>query len=121
MNAIRMWGAAGAVAANLVLAACGPLERINAVPFESIDKVTALGITNARYYVDTGADQLAAEGVAAFEREIAWRRSQGLTGPLPPAYYLAISGGGDDGAFGAGLLTGWTKAGTRPEFKLVTG
>ena len=34
---------------------------------------------------------------------------------------LAISGGGEDGAFGAGLLCGWTEAGTRPEFKLVTG
>ena len=35
--------------------------------------------------------------------------------------YLAISGGGANGAFGAGLLTGWTKAGTRPEFTAVTG
>ena len=35
--------------------------------------------------------------------------------------YLAISGGGDNGAFTAGLLNGWTAAGTRPEFKLVTG
>lgn len=35
--------------------------------------------------------------------------------------YLAISGGGSDGAFGAGLLNGWTKAGTRPQFKIVTG
>ena len=35
--------------------------------------------------------------------------------------YLAISGGGDNGAFAAGLLNGWTAAGTRPEFKLVTG
>jgi hypothetical protein len=35
--------------------------------------------------------------------------------------YLAISGGGSDGAFGAGLLNGWTKAGTRPKFKIVTG
>jgi hypothetical protein len=43
------------------------------------------------------------------------------TDPLPPAYLLAISGGGDDGAFGAGLLVGWTAQGTRPEFKLVTG
>jgi hypothetical protein len=34
---------------------------------------------------------------------------------------LAISGGGGDGAFGAGLLCGWTTAGTRPSFKLVTG
>ena len=35
--------------------------------------------------------------------------------------YLAVSGGGADGAFGAGLLCGWTEAGTRPEFTLVTG
>jgi len=40
---------------------------------------------------------------------------------LPPVAYLAISGGGDNGAFGAGLLNGWTKAGTRPTFKIVTG
>ncbi len=36
-------------------------------------------------------------------------------------YFLAISGGGADGAYGVGLLNGWTEAGTRPEFKLVTG
>jgi len=47
--------------------------------------------------------------------------AQGHEGPLPPASYLAISGGGEDGAFGAGLLVGWTETGTRPEFKLVTG
>lgn len=35
--------------------------------------------------------------------------------------YLAISGGGAVGAFGAGLLVGWTEAGTRPEFTMVTG
>ena len=38
-----------------------------------------------------------------------------------PHNYLAISGGGSDGAFGAGLLAGWTEAGDRPEFVLVTG
>ncbi|HVY56259.1 MAG TPA: patatin-like phospholipase family protein [Xanthobacteraceae bacterium] len=35
--------------------------------------------------------------------------------------WLAISGGGEDGAFGAGLLNGWTQAGTRPDFSVVTG
>jgi len=35
--------------------------------------------------------------------------------------YLAISGGGSDGAFGAGLLNGWSESGTRPHFKIVTG
>jgi predicted acylesterase/phospholipase RssA len=34
---------------------------------------------------------------------------------------LAISGGGANGAYGAGLLYGWTKGGERPEFQLVTG
>ena len=40
---------------------------------------------------------------------------------LPPASYLAISGGADNGAFTAGFMNGWTKTGTRPQFKLVTG
>ena len=35
--------------------------------------------------------------------------------------YLAISGGGANGAFGAGLLIGWSEAGNRPEFTMVTG
>jgi predicted patatin/cPLA2 family phospholipase len=35
--------------------------------------------------------------------------------------YLALSGGGENGAYGAGLLTGWTASGTRPEFTMVTG
>lgn len=35
--------------------------------------------------------------------------------------YLALSGGGSAGAFGAGLLVGWTASGKRPEFDIVTG
>ncbi len=35
--------------------------------------------------------------------------------------YLAISGGGANGAFGAGLLLGWSARGDRPEFTIVTG
>ncbi|CUK15060.1 Patatin [Shimia thalassica] len=34
---------------------------------------------------------------------------------------LALSGGGQDGAFGAGILTGWTQMGKRPVFDIVTG
>ena len=34
---------------------------------------------------------------------------------------LAISGGGSNGAYGAGLLAGWTERGARPEFTVVTG
>ncbi|WP_375409648.1 patatin-like phospholipase family protein [uncultured Methylobacterium sp.] len=38
-----------------------------------------------------------------------------------PFAYLALSGGGGDGAFGAGILNGWTESGKRPEFALVSG
>jgi hypothetical protein len=34
---------------------------------------------------------------------------------------LALSGGGAAGAFGAGLLVGWSQMGTRPEFSIVSG
>lgn len=36
-------------------------------------------------------------------------------------HYLALSGGGAKGAYGAGLMVGWSAAGTRPEFTMVTG
>lgn len=35
--------------------------------------------------------------------------------------WLVISGGGENGAFAAGLLTGWSEAGTRPGFGVITG
>jgi hypothetical protein len=41
--------------------------------------------------------------------------------PAQTRNFLALSGGGDDGAFGAGLLVGWTARGNRPEFDMVTG
>src|SRR5262249_45596332 len=55
------------------------------------------------------------------ERERPSPARHGQTGALPPPSYLAISGGGDNGAFGAGLLNGWSATGDRPMFKLVTG
>jgi predicted patatin/cPLA2 family phospholipase len=42
-------------------------------------------------------------------------------GEHAPTDVLAISGGGANGAFAAGLLRGWSEAGNRPIFRLVTG
>ena len=55
------------------------------------------------------------------QRERATLKAGGYDGPLKPISFLALSGGGADGAFGAGLLVGWTQHGDRPEFNLVTG
>jgi hypothetical protein len=48
-------------------------------------------------------------------------KTESSAGDLPPANFLAISGGSDDGAYGAGLICGWSDAATMPAFKLVTG
>ena len=41
--------------------------------------------------------------------------------PRRPGAWLALSGGGADGAYSAGVLNGWTGTGSRPEFSVVTG
>src|SRR5262249_30571875 len=64
---------------------------------------------------------LVEDALQAYERERAARIAAGDRGDPGPAEFLAISGGGEDGAYGAGLLVGWSAAGTRPRFKLVTG
>lgn len=74
-----------------------------------------------RFWGDSHPEALAAMAVAATRREEAYLKRRGHTGGLPPAAMLALSGGGENGAYGAGLLCGWTEHGNRPDFKLVTG
>ena len=104
-----------------LLQGCATPSRLGAVPVKDTTRASIPGIPNARFWVDADLNPLIREDIKEFEREeVEWAR-EGHRGPLPPANYLAISGGGDDGAFGAGLLVGWTQAGDRPTFKLVTG
>jgi hypothetical protein len=110
------------------LGACTSPKREPAVPAALTDQATVLGgLTNARYFADTQVPALAQEAYAALDRERAQLRPAGAgrlpvaARSLPPANFLAVSGGGDNGAFGAGLLIGWTARGDRPQFKVVTG
>jgi predicted acylesterase/phospholipase RssA len=107
-----------------LLQGCASPERLAAVPKDQEAAVeTVSGMTDVRYWEDNDADveRLWQDRVVAHRRETELLAAAEHKGPLPPAYFLAISGGGEDGAFGAGLLNGWTEAGTRPEFTLVTG
>jgi len=45
----------------------------------------------------------------------------GLLAADKPFNLLALSGGGANGAYGAGVLVGWTERGDRPVFNIVTG
>lgn len=62
--------------------------------------------------------KVAVEGVQLEQKSV---ENDAHGGALPPVSYLAISGGGDNGAFTAGMLNAWTAKGDRPKFKLVTG
>jgi hypothetical protein len=79
----------------------GPLPR---TPFTAADQEAAAipNMPDARFWADSESEYLRAL-------------------PPKPGPWLILSTGGEDGAFGAGLLSGWSKAGTRPEFSLVTG
>jgi predicted acylesterase/phospholipase RssA len=96
-------------------------ERLAAVPEAMTTRAIVPGIPNARYWVGLEIDSFTRDALAARQREQVFRARSGQTGELPPADLLALSGGGDKGAFGSGLLNGWTASGTRPTFKAVTG
>jgi hypothetical protein len=106
-------------ACALLLSACSTLDRKNAVPADLRRETTILGIHNARFFVDQPA-LISAEQERALIREARYLGA-GHGGALPTAHLLSLSGGGDNGAFGAGLLVGWAAHGGRPSFKLVTG
>ncbi|MCW5733736.1 MAG: patatin-like phospholipase family protein [Enhydrobacter sp.] len=106
----------------LGIAGCSIPERGTSVPQVDTERALPLGISNARFYADGNPKVMIDEGMQAVAREQATLRASGISPTrLPPAIYLAVSGGGDNGAFGAGLMNGWTQTGTRPEFKMVTG
>jgi len=73
---------------------------------------------NVRFWGDAVPEHVIANLKSMTAEEIR-ERQPGIVGV--EHHYLAISGGGLNGAFSAGLLKGWTAAGTRPEFTIVTG
>ncbi len=107
----------------MALQGCATPTRQAAVPMGLEDQAQVPGLADVRYRVGVARDMAAMsqEGLDSYRREQELLAASGHSGPLPPAVYLAVSGGGDNGAFGAGLLCGWTAAGDRPVFKLVTG
>jgi len=107
------------LAFSLFAASCSSIDRRSAVPPPERRDALVLGLPNARFFIDEPR-AMAEEQQRALAREA---RILGVErgGELPTAYLLSLSGGGDNGAFGAGLLVGWTAHGDRPKFKLVTG
>jgi predicted acylesterase/phospholipase RssA len=115
-----LFGLAAGGGAAALLAGCSLPVRGTAVPIGRTTQASVLGVPNERFFPLYGTGPLEVEFAAAMGR---LRQAQGLApdAPLPEIQLLSVSGGGENGAFGAGLLCGWSEHGTRPVFELVTG
>jgi len=93
-----------ALACILALAACTSLPR---TPYTAADAGTSrvLDIDGLRRYADEPVKKF------SFEKDTSTATKS----------YLALSGGGADGAYGVGVLNGLSAAGTRPAFSVVSG
>lgn len=120
----RRFGAAvAAMIAAAGVGACAPSIARNGITDANLAQVAE--VQNMPPGVRFWADEVPDDPIAEIRRRTPnmprvgrnARRSQGRA----IVETLALSGGGADGAFGAGVLAGWTKRGDRPEFEVVTG
>src|SRR3954465_13860572 len=93
-------------ALSLVTAGCSSLPR---TPYAMTDASSArvLDLSDLRRYADEPASTF-----RLYPPQAVLRGAR---------TYLALSGGGADGAYGAGVLSGWTETGRRPSFSIVSG
>lgn len=100
----------------LLIGGCSTAPFRHVVPKQHQDNVKVEGINNhIRFWGDTVPEHI---------DELMRKSNEQILKSQPgkdALNILALSGGAEDGAFGAGLLTGWSVEGTRPNFDVVTG
>ncbi len=100
----------------VLVSACSSVPREYAAPpAEQYQAVQIPGYQDIRFWGDEKPPQVT-EQLARQKRLLA-------TNPAMFQHIdiLALSGGGEDGAYGAGVLKGWSERGDRPVFTMVTG
>jgi hypothetical protein len=112
---MRHLASAGVVV--LAAGACSSPPARTPVPPALVEEVALPGLPLARTWADAPPPFLAE--LLQLPKEDLRERFGGIMDREHT--YLAVSGGGQKGAWGAGLLAGWTAAGDRPEFTMVTG
>ena len=111
------------IAVGLALALAGCAIAPRNVPDNALaaSKAVIPGIPFARVWGDEAPTHLVAEIEKHMPSVKRLASAARIVNGRPHVFILALSGGGSNGAFGAGLLTGWSESGTRPRFDLVTG
>ncbi|MFA5143405.1 MAG: patatin-like phospholipase family protein [Candidatus Omnitrophota bacterium] len=105
----------------VVLCITGCASARHAVPPDLLNSTRVLGMRDMRAFGGIPSDSFKNDFLNLLKQE----KIKGFPffDPKTVRAYsvLAISGGSANGAYGAGLLNGWSKEGSRPEFKIVTG
>jgi hypothetical protein len=99
-----------ATLATVALAGCGTISRDAYAPARPTLRDYA-ALQNVQIQANDGPR------VKALADQVESR----LSNPAGKNAILALSGGGANGAYGAGLIVGWTETGRRPQFDVVTG
>lgn len=102
-------------------AGCATLDTRTPVPIDLVQDVRPLNLDGVRAWGDEVPGDVHAEFRQRLPNMPRLAQSSRRINGRPVVNILALSGGGSDGAFGAGLLTGWTERGDRPVFQVVTG
>lgn len=95
-------------------------KKREAVPENLLEKAVIPGFEDVRAFGDEPSLMFQDDLINSIKDEPAGMFPVNAQG-MKECTVLAISGGGANGAYGAGLISGWTKSGTRPQFKIVTG
>jgi hypothetical protein len=101
-----------------VMVGCGKIRT--PLPPELFHKSKVQEMTGVRTYAFEHSSEFDADLIASVKQERQYSPT-GHDDAFGLFNILALSGGGSNGAFGAGILNGWSAAGTRPIFKIVTG
>lgn len=104
----------------VVFLTCGCATLRHAVPPELSERVQIQDMRDVRFFDDEPSEILTKDLITSFRQESSIAFPELLDG-IRTYPVLVISGGGANGAYGAGLLKGWSDSGTRPIFKIVTG
>jgi predicted acylesterase/phospholipase RssA len=101
------------------LGGCGFLPR-TAVPPDLVERATIPHLPDIRAWAGRSSPAMERDLSASFDQESPDDFPKAADGIIHYSH-LVLSGGGPNGAFGAGFLNGWTATGKRPVFKIVSG
>lgn len=110
----------GCIISLVLLAGCSSIPR-NAVPESLTDESKLISLENVRFYGDAPPEDARQVVRKKVDQSIAGRPDEWNEDRIIDVNLLIITGGGADGAYGAGLLNGMTDGKNRLDFEVVTG